>query len=673
MTLPEKFETVGTCAFCSADKLARIDLGGTISLGGSAFESTSAKEGVNFRPELGRLTTIGDFAFSRTAQSSVTLPDSVTTVGEQAFSESTALTSFHIGVGVTSFAETALYNDRKIATLTVSADNPVYSAERNVLYRKADDGLHLMLSPAANTLTDYTVRAGTVEIGASAFANNKTLTRVVLPEGLKVIGDDAFAGTTALTELVIPESVERSSGVVGNSLELVEYGSKVTSIRMEGSWVPMPRRIVVRGGVDGSFVYDGRPTNGRRQSAYFGEGMTRVSFGVDVPRVLVLPSTLTRLDLEPELSDEKKDDTHVYVAAAEGEPAWNVAKDALEAAGIDASHLHTFTAASMTLSGAGIAEAGGAYTYAGEVGASVDVTAEVAGGIAGTQQVRAVQISADGTETLVRDWTTVADGGDRAAASSVTFPWTPSGADVSLRVQVRDASYLTSALVIKLPGTPDPTPAPEPTPDPTPAPTPDPTPAPEPSPDPTPAPEPTPDPTPAPEPDPAPTPQGGQWVSDSVGWWYRYADGTYPAGQTVQIGNSTYRFGADGYMRTGWVSEAGAWFYHDASGAQASGWVKDGSSWYYLNPVTGQMVTGWILDGPTWYYLTPGSGAMATGWVKDGSSWYFMAPSGALTTGWLKDGGFWYYLSTDSGAMYTGGHWIGWKWYYFNESGRLVG
>ena len=220
------------------------------------------------------------------------------------------------------------------------------------------------------------------------------------------------------------------------------------------------------------------------------------------------------------------------------------------------------------------------------------------------------------------------------------------------------------------------------------------------------------DPTPAPEP--APTPQGGQWVSDSVGWWYRYVDGTYPVSQTVQIGNSTYRFGADGYMRTGWVNEDGAWYYYDASGAQASGWVKDGSSWYYLDPATGQMVTGWILDGPTWYYLTPGSGAMATGWVKDGSAWYYMAPSGALTTGWvkdggswyylstdsgammtgwlqvgdswyyltpgsgamatgwLKDGGSWYYLSTDSGAMYTGGHWIGWTWYRFADSGQWL-
>ena len=178
---------------------------------------------------------------------------------------------------------------------------------------------------------------------------------------------------------------------------------------------------------------------------------------------------------------------------------------------------------------------------------------------------------------------------------------------------------------------------------------------------------------PAPAPTPAPAPQGGQWISDSVGWWYRYADGSYPTGRTVQIGNSTYRFGADGYMRTGWVNEDGAWYYHHASGAQASGWVKDGASWYYLDPATGQMVTGWILDGPTWYYLMPGSGAMATGWVKDGSSWYYMAPSGALTTGWLKDGGFWYYLSTDSGAMYTGGHWIGWKWYYFTENGQWNG
>ena len=243
-------------------------------------------------------------------------------------------------------------------------------------------------------------------------------------------------------------------------------------------------------------------------------------------------------------------------------------------------------------------------------------------------------------------------------------------------------------------GDPTPVPTPEPTPDPTPAP--------------------TPGPAPAPSPEPTPAPQGGAWISDSVGWWYRYADGTYPVGQAVQIGHSIYRFDSRGYMRTGWASEGGSWFYHDASGAQASGWVKDGASWYYLNPATGQMVTGWLLDGLTWFYLTPGSGAMATGWVWDSSAWYYMAPSGALTTGWVKDsgswyylstdsgamvmgwlqlgaswyyltpgsgamatgwlqeGGAWYYLSTDTGAMYTGGHWIGWTWYRFADSGQWL-
>ena len=214
-------------------------------------------------------------------------------------------------------------------------------------------------------------------------------------------------------------------------------------------------------------------------------------------------------------------------------------------------------------------------------------------------------------------------------------------------------------------------------------------PAPAPTPDPTPAPEPSPDPTPA------PAPQGGRWISDSVGWWYRYADGSYPIGGAVDIDGATYRFDASGYMRTGWVNEDGAWYFHHASGAQATGWVLDGLTWYYLDPTTGVMATGWVKDGERWFYLRPGSGALATGWLKDGGAWYYLSTdsgammtgwlqrasgwyyltpgSGAMATGWLQEGGAWYYLSTDTGAMYTGGHWIGWKWYRFADSGQLIG
>ena len=403
--------------------------------------------------------------------------------------------------------------------------------------------------------------------------------------------------------------------------------------------------------------------------------MTSISYLDVVPRFVILPSTLTTFGLDRR-NWEFRGDTHVYVAGTEGSQAWTVARDSMVAAGYDVSQLHSFAPASLTLSGSGIAEAGADYAMKPPSGAPATVTATVAGGVPSGRQVRVVQIGTDGAESVLQNWTDMPDSEADTASMDVTV--TPAVTDVHLRIDARDASYLVASANLTMAAAP--TPAPEPTVDPTPAPDPTvdpvPTPAPEPTPAPTPAPtpDPTPAPTPAPTPDPtpAPTPQGGAWISDSIGWWYRYADGSYPAGVSVRIGDSVYRFDARGYMRTGWVSEDGAWFYHHASGAQASGWVKDGSSWYYLDPASGRMVTGWLLDGLTWYYLMPGSGAMAIGWVKDGSSWYFMAPSGALMTGWVQDRGSWYYLSTDSGAMYTGGHWIGWKWYNFADSGRLL-
>ena len=172
-------------------------------------------------------------------------------------------------------------------------------------------------------------------------------------------------------------------------------------------------------------------------------------------------------------------------------------------------------------------------------------------------------------------------------------------------------------------------PTPDSTPDSTPDPTPDPSPEPNPSVDPTPTPDPTVDSTPAPRPTPDPTPQPrtGQWKSGYFGWWYAYSDGTYAANETLVIDGLTYRFDASGYLKTGWVHEAGHWYYHGTSGAQQVGWVKDRGSWYHFG-TSGAMTTGWYQEGPTWFYLR-GSGSMATGWELIGWTWYHFAPSGA--------------------------------------------
>lgn len=42
------------------------------------------------------------------------------------------------------------------------------------------------------------------------------------------------------------------------------------------------------------------------------------------------------------------------------------------------------------------------------------------------------------------------------------------------------------------------------------------------------------------------------WIHDSIGYWYRRADGSYPANKWCIINHHYYLFNCDGYMVTGW-------------------------------------------------------------------------------------------------------------------------
>ena len=164
----------------------------------------------------------------------------------------------------------------------------------------------------------------------------------------------------------------------------------------------------------------------------------------------------------------------------------------------------------------------------------------------------------------------------------------------------------------------------------------------------------------------------GAWVRDSIGWWWRRADGTYPASQWVAIGGSRYYFNANGYIATGWVRDGNDWFYLASSGTLLGGWVRDGGSWYYLDPTSGVMHTGMTGVDGTWYYLDS-SGAMRTGWVSLADGWHFFASSGALLGGWVRDGGSWYYLDPNTGVMRTQPLEVGGRRYEFDASGAWRG
>ena len=611
VVLPDQFETLEAHAFQATAKLASANLGGTVTVGDSAFDSSSLTS-VDFRTDLNRLEAVGAMAFSGAPVRVLVFPDSLKSLGDFAFENDPHLEEVHIGAALTDLETGFLSGSEAMRALTVSADNPVYSAENNVLYAKRQDGTHLVLSLASNTFTEYSVRPGTVQIDAQAFRNNKVLQRVVLPEGLKVLKTGSFSNASSLTEIVVPDSLEAVDGLYSTGIEFIEFGTRIHTISENAFKGNVPDRMVVRGGVDGSFTGSTDSTGARSTSAFFGEGMKRINYGYggSFPQTLVVPSTVEELALGAySLTAEQLAASHVYVAADEGSGAWSVAKAAVEKAGLDpASQLHRYVDPALSLSSAVIDQAGASSKVRVKSGETVEVTATMTGGVSDGREARFVEVAPDGAETVVSDWNSAydsdptlddTDGG--ALSSWVRFTWVPSVDGASLRVEARDITFrvVTGVVGAAVP--------------------------------------------------PAPGPGEGKWVQDASGWSYRFADGTYPRGQALVIDGATYRFDESGHARTGWVRDGGYWFHHGASGA---------------------MTTGWLVDGGAWYYLVPGWGAMAIGWVEDEGEWYYLNAAGHMTTGWQKIEGSWYYLG-DSGKMATGWRHIDGYWHFFEPTGEL--
>lgn len=426
LTLPDDCESMDNMAFWNKHKLTRVDLGGTKLLPDSAFRYNRELAEVNFHPDLNRLTRVGDYAFEDAPITSVTLPESVTSIGKFAFSDNSSLTRLHLDSGRTSIGEGAFVGATSLTSLTVARANPVYSVDGGVLYQKSIGGKLLVLSLPTNGATEFTVPDGTVAIAHSAFVSNTSLRRVVLPDGLTRIEYGTFDGCDNLTDIVIPNSVTVARGLVNNGLDTVELGSKVTELWMTPRDTTTPRHIIVRGGNNGEFYYEGKATNGLPDSAYFGEGMTSFTFWFDTSRVLVLPSTLKDIKLAEDMASDLKANTEIYVAAPKGSKAWTLTEAAMKEAGYNMAALFEYTRPQVAVSGNGINEAGPGYTLTSSVGTPTTVKVSAQGGTLGGRQMRVVQIGADGTETVLQDWDSMQGSSDESASTrmcrAITHP-----------------------------------------------------------------------------------------------------------------------------------------------------------------------------------------------------------------------------------------------------------
>ena len=184
----------------------------------------------------GNITSIGDYAFYFCAfATSVTIPDSVITIGKNAFWGCNDL-DITIPSKVTSIGDYAFYGCDGITSITLP--NSVTSIGKFAFY--GCDGAKSLTIPNSITtisnsafaycsgITSLAIPSSVTSIDDSAFSLCTGLTSVTIPNGVTSIGEFAFFRCDKITSVTIPKSVIS----IG---ERAFYGVEVLDIYYKGS------------------------------------------------------------------------------------------------------------------------------------------------------------------------------------------------------------------------------------------------------------------------------------------------------------------------------------------------------------------------------------------------------------------------------------------------------
>ena len=161
------------------------------AIGENAFYNCSALAKVTIPQSV---TSIGDGAFQNSSLTDVTIPQGVTSIGKEAFSNCCGLTtSVTIPQSVTSIGKEAFRECRYLQSLTI--ENAATSIGESAF----------ML---CESLTTLKLGEKIKTIGKGAFQQCAALTEVTIPQSVTSIGDWAFAYCPSLTTLSLGENIE---------------------------------------------------------------------------------------------------------------------------------------------------------------------------------------------------------------------------------------------------------------------------------------------------------------------------------------------------------------------------------------------------------------------------------------------------------------------------------
>ena len=193
-------------AFRDCRTLSSITIPSSVtSIGNDAFSACYSLKSITFGAG-SRLQSIGDGAFFNCDLTSITIPSSVKLIGSDAF-HSCQFESVMIPSSVTSIGRNAFLGCSRLTSITVDPNNSNYSSVDGVLFNK--DINELIQYPAGNTSTSYSIPDSVTSIRESAFRFCHNLKNVTAGADSKLqsIGKDAFNYCRNLESINIPNRV----------------------------------------------------------------------------------------------------------------------------------------------------------------------------------------------------------------------------------------------------------------------------------------------------------------------------------------------------------------------------------------------------------------------------------------------------------------------------------
>lgn len=210
---------------------------GTTYISSYAFQNCSLK--YITLPE--SITTIGDYAFFNCPNlSSIFIPESVTAIGTYAFRNCSSLKSFHIPKSVTKIGSGAFYGCNSLpviggvryadtyAVFIVRTEDKVCVVREGTKWI-GDSFYDAYLTPETNVIV---LPESVTNIGPYAFYNNKTLTSINIPKSVTTIGEYAFCNCVKLSSPLTIEASEIGAYAFQKceNLKVVNIGGNIKRI-----------------------------------------------------------------------------------------------------------------------------------------------------------------------------------------------------------------------------------------------------------------------------------------------------------------------------------------------------------------------------------------------------------------------------------------------------------